>query len=126
FAANANAQPDMYDRAKADRLGFWAEQAREFLTWEKPFTETLDYSEAPKAKWFADGTLNATYNAVDRHVEAGRGDKVAIHFEGEPGDNRDLTYADLKREDRKSTRLNSSHVSISYAVFCLTTKTAPA
>src|SRR5699024_2210267 len=102
FAANANAQPEMYERAKADRLGFWAEQAREFLTWDKPFTETLDYSEAPKAKWFADGTLNATYNAVDRHVEAGRGDKVAIHFEGEPGDNRDLTYADLKREVSKA------------------------
>src|SRR5699024_3097448 len=51
---------------------------------------------------FADGTLNATYNAVDRHVEAGRGDKVAIHFEGEPGDNRDLTYADLKREVSKA------------------------
>ena len=98
FAAQANATPELYEQAKADRLEFWAEQARSFLTWDKPFSEVLDFSGAPTARWFADGTLNATYNAVDRHVEAGNGDRVAILFEGEPGDSREITYADLKRE----------------------------
>ncbi|UNX55240.1 acetate--CoA ligase [Georgenia sp. TF02-10] len=97
FAAQANAQPDLYERA-ADREAFWAEQARELLTWSKDFTQVLDFSAAPVARWFADGTLNAAYNAVDRHVAAGRGERVAIHFEGEPGDTRTLTYADLKDE----------------------------
>ncbi|MBZ2197339.1 acetate--CoA ligase [Occultella gossypii] len=98
FAAQANAQPELYDRAAADRLGFWADQANTYLTWSKPFTEVLDFSGAPTARWFADGQLNAAYNAVDRHVEAGNGDRVAILFEGEPGDTRTLTYADLKDE----------------------------
>jgi acetyl-CoA synthetase len=98
FADRANARPDLYDAAKADRLGFWADRARELVTWRTPFTQTLDWSDAPVAKWFADGTLNAAYNAVDRHVEAGLGDRVAIHFEGEPGDTRSVTYADLQRE----------------------------
>src|SRR5690625_4344906 len=96
--ASANASPEMYEQAKADMPGFWAEQARAFLTWDTPFTETLDWSDAPKARWFADGKLNAAYNAVDRHVEAGNGDRVAIYFEGEPGDARTLTYAQLKDE----------------------------
>ncbi|WP_277207853.1 acetate--CoA ligase [Isoptericola croceus] len=98
FAAQANAQASMYDEAATDRVEFWARQARELVTWKTPFTQTLDWSEAPVAKWFADGTLNAAYNAVDRHVEAGLGDRVAIHFEGEPGDTRTVTYADLQRE----------------------------
>ncbi|MGC5168179.1 acetate--CoA ligase [Luteimicrobium sp. DT211] len=98
FAAQANAQPGLYDEARADRLAFWAKQANELLTWKTPFTQTLDWSGAPVARWFADGTLNAAYNAVDRHVEAGLGDRVAIHFEGEPGDTRTVTYADLQRE----------------------------
>lgn len=98
FAAQANAQPSLYEEAKADRLGFWADQARELVSWSTPFTQTLDWSEAPVAKWFADGKLNAAYNAVDRHVEAGLGDRVAIHFEGEPGDTRTVTYADLQVE----------------------------
>ncbi|MDR7382964.1 acetate--CoA ligase [Promicromonospora iranensis] len=98
FAAQANAKADLYEKASADRLEFWAEQARELLTWKTPFTETLDWSGAPVARWFADGTLNAAYNAVDRHVEAGHGDRVAIHFEGEPGDTRTVTYADLQQE----------------------------
>jgi acetyl-CoA synthetase len=98
FAAQANAKADLYEKASADRLEFWAEQARELVTWQKPFTETLDWSGAPVARWFADGTLNAAYNAVDRHVEAGHGDRVALHFEGEPGDTRTVTYADLQRE----------------------------
>lgn len=98
FAAQANAKADLYEKASADRVEFWAEQARELLTWKTPFTETLDWSGAPVARWFGDGTLNAAYNAVDRHVEAGHGDRVAIHFEGEPGDTRTVTYADLQQE----------------------------
>ncbi len=88
---------EAYEQAKADRLGFWAEQAKR-LTWATEPTETLDWSNPPFAKWFADGELNVAYNCVDRHVEAGHGDRVAIHFEGEPGDSRAITYAELKDE----------------------------
>ncbi len=98
FAAQANAQPEIYARAAADPTGFWAEQARELLSWKTPFTQTLDWSDAPVARWFADGTLNAAYNAVDRHVAEGRGERVALQFEGEPGDTRSVTYAELQRE----------------------------
>lgn len=98
FAAQANAHAEVYAWANADRLDFWADQARSLLDWSQPFTETLDWSGAPVARWFADGKLNAAYNAVDRHVEAGHGGRVALHFEGEPGDTRSLTYADLQRE----------------------------
>ncbi len=98
FSEQANAHPELYPWAAADRTGFWADQARELISWQQPFTEVLDWSGAPVARWFADGRLNACYNAVDRHVEAGRGDRVAIHFEGEPGDTRTITYADLQRE----------------------------
>jgi acetyl-CoA synthetase len=98
LAENANARAELYAWAASDRLGFWAEQARALVSWEIPFTQTLDWSQAPVARWFADGRLNACYNAVDRHVEAGHGDRVALHFEGEPGDTRSLTYADLQRE----------------------------
>ncbi|MBV9090145.1 MAG: acetate--CoA ligase [Mycobacteriaceae bacterium] len=98
FAANANATADLYETAQADRLGFWAEQAKR-LSWETPFTDVLDWSDAPFAKWFLGGKLNVAYNCVDRHVEAGNGDRVAIYWEGEPvGDSRTLTYADLKAE----------------------------
>ena len=77
---------------------FWATQA-ERLTWATKWYQVLDWSNAPFAKWFVGGTLNAAYNCVDRHVEAGRGDKVAIHWVGEPeGDARDITYAQLKDE----------------------------
>ncbi|WP_426595997.1 acetate--CoA ligase [Cellulomonas sp. McL0617] len=102
FAAQANAQRDLYAWANADRPTFWADQARELISWEKPFEEVLDWSDAPFARWFADGTLNAAYNAVDRHVEAGNGDRVALHFEGEGGDTRTVTYADLQREVSKA------------------------
>ena len=97
LAAHANVTAEAYEQAEADRLGFWAEQARR-LTWATEPTETLDWSNPPFAKWFADGKLNVAYNCVDRHVEAGHGDRVAIHFEGEPGDSRALTYAELKDE----------------------------
>ncbi len=103
FAQQANGTADLYDAAAADHEGFWAEQARTYVTWTKPFTESLDWSNPPFAKWFADGELNACVNAVDRHVEAGRGDKVAIHFVGEPeGDTRDITYADLHAEVQRA------------------------
>lgn len=102
FAGQANAQQGLYAWANADRPSFWADQARELLSWEKPFEEVLDWSKAPFARWFADGTLNAAYNAVDRHVEAGNGERVALHFEGEGGDTRTLTYADLQREVSKA------------------------
>jgi acetyl-CoA synthetase len=98
FAAQANAHAELYAWANASPLEFWAEQARSLLDWSDPFHEVLDWSGAPVARWFADGRLNAAYNAVDRHVEAGHGDRVALHFEGEPGDTRTLTYADLQRE----------------------------
>ncbi|MBW9214845.1 acetate--CoA ligase [Mumia sp. zg.B53] len=102
LAADANVTAQTYDLAAEDRLAFWADAARR-LDWEKPFTEVLDWSNPPFAKWFADGTLNASYNCVDRHVEAGRGDKVAFHWVGEPeGDTRTLTYADLKDEVSKA------------------------
>jgi acetyl-CoA synthetase len=98
FAAQANARPDLYAQASADPVGFWADQARALVTWSTPFTQTLDWSDAPFARWFADGTLNACDNAVDRHVREGRGDRVALYFEGEPGDSRAITYAQLQRE----------------------------
>ncbi|MEU6419638.1 acetate--CoA ligase [Streptomyces spiralis] len=101
FAANAVATADLYDRAKADRLDFWAEQARRLLTWRTPFTETLDWSNPPFARWFADGELNVAENALDRHVTAGRGDRVAILWEGEPGDERRITYAELTDEVKR-------------------------
>jgi acetyl-CoA synthetase len=95
FANQANAAADLYKAAEADRLGFWAEQANR-LSWETPFTDVLDWSGAPFAKWFVGGKLNVAYNCVDRHVEAGNGDRVAIHWEGEPlGDSRTLTYSEL-------------------------------
>src|SRR5581483_8558710 len=95
LAAQANAQPGVHDQAAGDRLGFWAEQASQ-LTWATPWTDVLDWSDAPFAKWFVGGTLNVAVNCVDRHVDAGLGDRVAFHWEGEPGDTRTITYADLR------------------------------
>ncbi|GLY98227.1 acetate--CoA ligase [Actinoplanes sp. NBRC 103695] len=95
LAADANVKADAYDRAAADRIGFWEEQARR-LTWAKEWDQAVDWSNPPFAKWFLGGELNIAYNCVDRHVEAGNGDKVAIHWEGEPeGDTRTITYAGL-------------------------------
>ena len=101
FAAGANTHAEVYSWAAADRLGFWAERANE-LSWDRPFTEVLDWSGAPVARWFADGTLNACDNAVDRHVRAGHGDRVALHFVGEPGDIRAVTYAQLQEETSRA------------------------
>ena len=103
FVAEANATADLYDESRADRLAFWERQARELVTWGTEWDQVLDWSDPPFAKWFVGGTLNVAYNCVDRHVEAGHGDQVAIHWEGEPGDTRTLTYADLKREVCRAT-----------------------
>ncbi|MFX0575015.1 acetate--CoA ligase [Nocardia nepalensis] len=97
FAASANASGALYDLARADRLEFWAEQARR-LHWHQPWTQVLDWSDAPVAQWFVGGKLNVAYNCVDRHVVDGYGDQVAIHWEGEPGDSRDITYSELLAE----------------------------
>jgi len=101
FAEHANVGEELYRDAEADRLAFWAKQANR-LSWETPFDEVLDWSEAPFAKWFVGGKLNVAFNCVDRHVEAGNGDRVAICWEGEPGDSRKLTYADLLAEVSKA------------------------
>jgi acetyl-CoA synthetase len=98
FAAQANATAELYGEAEKDRLAFWGRQA-DRLAWDTPFDEVLDWSEAPVAKWFVGGKLNVAYNCVDRHVEAGNGDRVAIHWEGEPkDDSRDITYSELLSE----------------------------
>ncbi|POX56670.1 acetyl-coenzyme A synthetase, partial [Streptomyces sp. Ru71] len=80
------------DGAAADRLAYWAEQAGR-LHWDTEWHQVLDWSDAPYARWFTGGRLNVAYNCVDRHVEAGYGDQVAFHWEGEPGDTRTITYA---------------------------------
>ncbi|WP_188188674.1 acetate--CoA ligase [Nonomuraea sp. SYSU D8015] len=101
LAAAANVTAAAYDEAAADRLAFW-ERAAERLTWAKRWDKTLEWN-APFAKWFIGGELNVAYNCVDRHVEEGRGDKVAYYWEGEPdGDTRTLTYNDLKTEVSKA------------------------
>ena len=86
-----------HDEAATDWQGFWARQARELVSWTKPFTKVLDW-QLPNAKWFEDGELNVSANCLDRHVANGLGDRVAFYFEGEPGDTRTITYADLLDE----------------------------
>jgi acetyl-CoA synthetase len=93
FAAQANANPDMYEAAERDYAEFWASWARR-LEWIKPFTVALEWNE-PYARWFGDGQLNVSVNCLDRHVRAGRGEKIAYHYEGEPGDRRAITYREL-------------------------------
>ncbi|WP_309068697.1 acetate--CoA ligase [Microbacterium sp.] len=101
FTASAIAGADLYERADSDREGFWADQSRELLHWHTPFTQVLDWSNPPFAQWFADGELNVAYNCLDRHVEAGNGDRVALLWEGEPGDERRITYAELTDEVKR-------------------------
>jgi acetyl-CoA synthetase len=101
FVAQANAKADLYLEAETDYEAFWANLARERITWSKPFDTTLEW-ELPFARWFVGGELNISYNCVDRHVENGLGSKVAYHWIGEPGDTRTITYADLHREVQKA------------------------
>ena len=98
FRAQARVRdPDEYEAAERDLEGYWAAQGRQ-LHWDQPFTTVLDDSDPPFFKWFTDGTLNVSYNCLDRHVEAGIGDRVAYHWRGEEGEERDITYADLLRD----------------------------
>ncbi|MGZ4454715.1 MAG: acetate--CoA ligase [Nocardioides sp.] len=98
LAEHANVTAEAYDRAAADPEAFWAEAAGR-LSWETPWDRVLDWDSPPFAKWFVGGRLNAAYNCVDRHVEAGRGDKVALHWVGEPvDDKRTITYAELQAD----------------------------
>ncbi|WP_156755034.1 acetate--CoA ligase [Actinokineospora pegani] len=107
FTDAANVQEGAYAEAEADREAFWATQARR-LTWDTEWSRVLDWSGAPFAKWFVGGKLNVSVNCVDRHVEAGNGERVAIHWVGEPGDERTITYADLKREVSKTANALAS------------------
>jgi acetyl-CoA synthetase len=88
------ADRSLYERADADWQGFWAEQARELVDWFDEWETVLEW-ELPFARWFVGGTLNVSYNCLDRHVAAGKGEQVAYHWEGEPGDTRTITYAQL-------------------------------
>ncbi|NDI00711.1 MAG: acetyl-coenzyme A synthetase, partial [Actinobacteria bacterium] len=87
----------LHDEAAADLEAFWARQASELISWQQPWSKVLEW-DLPYAKWFVDGKLNVAENCLDRHVKAGFGDKVAIHWEGEPGDTRTITYAELLAE----------------------------
>jgi acetyl-CoA synthetase len=96
FSKQANAQPSIYDEANADPVAWWRTQA-DNISWTTPPTKSLEW-DLPFAKWFSDGTLNASYNCVDRHVEAGKGDKVAYHWIGDAeGESRTITYAELQK-----------------------------
>ena len=98
FAEHAEVSDrSIWDRAEEDPDAFWAEQAEQ-LHWHERWQQVLDWSNPPFAKWFVGGKLNVAYNCVDRHVEDGHGDQVAYHWEGEPGDTRSITYAELKDE----------------------------
>ena len=111
FAAQANVDGGWWDLAAADPVAFWSEQAKRLdwaepwhtdHTWEPALPQVDGTLSIPRAEWFAGGRLNVAVNCVDRHVAAGRGDKVAFHFEGEPGDRRTITYAELEREVAKA------------------------
>jgi acetyl-CoA synthetase len=98
FKANAIvSDKSLYLESERDLEAYWARHARELISWDQPFTKTLEW-DLPYAEWFSDGTLNVSYNCLDRHVLAGRGDKVAFYWEGEPGDARVITYAQLLDE----------------------------
>ena len=102
FSRNASigsmqAYQSLYEHSIADTEAFWESQAKEHLHWFEPFTKTLDWQE-PFAKWFLGGKTNVSYNCLDAHVQAGRGDRVAFYWEGEPGDTRTITYAELTKE----------------------------
>jgi len=108
FAAQANAQPDLYDEAARDPEAFWARIARETVTWQTPFETTLEW-ELPFAKWFVGGKLNISENCVDRHVANGLGSKVAYHWIGEPGETRrSPSTTSTARSRRPRTRCSSS------------------
>ncbi|CAB4563835.1 MAG: acetate--CoA ligase [Actinobacteria bacterium] len=100
FSAAANAQPGIYEKAKAEGVAFWEQQA-EALTWDRKWDTALEWN-APHAKWFIGGRINASVNALDRHVAEGHGGRIAFHFEGEPGDTRTISYAQLLTDVSKA------------------------
>jgi len=100
FSAAANAQPSIYQEASTDHVAFWEKQA-EALTWDRKWDNALEW-KAPHAKWFIGGRINASVNALDRHVAEGRGERIAFHFEGEPGDTRTISYAQLLADVSKA------------------------
>ena len=102
FVAQANANQALYDEAAADPLAFWERRAEELIDWDTRWERVLDWDNPPFAKWFVGGKLNVAYNCVDRHVEAGNGQRVALHWVGEPGDTRSITYAQLRDEVSKT------------------------
>ncbi|NBS00156.1 MAG: acetate--CoA ligase, partial [Actinobacteria bacterium] len=99
-AAAIISDQSLYQEGERDFAEYWARHARELITWSQPFTKTLEW-DLPYSEWFSDGTLNVSYNCLDRHVIAGRGDKVAFYWEGEPGDSRTITYSQLLDEVQK-------------------------
>jgi acetyl-CoA synthetase len=99
-AAAATNDQSLYEEAQRNHEGFWARQARELISWDKPWTTVCEW-DLPYAEWFVGGQLNVSFNCLDRHVLAGNGDKVALYWEGEPGDTRVVTYADLLAEVQK-------------------------
>lgn len=101
FAAQANAKKTLYEEAGRDPLAFWAEQA-DFLHWDRRWDQVLEW-KVPDAQWFRGGRINASYNCLDRHVLEGRGERVAFYFEGEPGDTRTITYAQMLIDVKKAT-----------------------
>jgi len=100
FAAQANDQGALYEEADRDPLAFWAKQA-DFLHWDRQWDQVLEW-KVPDAQWFRGGRINASYNCLDRHVLAGRGERVAFYFEGEPGDTRTITYAQMLTDVKKA------------------------
>ena len=106
FAVQSNAKVELYAEADKDRLSFWEKQAQA-LTWEKKWDKTLEW-ESPYAKWFVGGKLNATVSALDRHIADGNGSRTAFHFEGEPGDTRTISYADLLADVCKASNALTS------------------
>ncbi|MFM7623965.1 MAG: AMP-binding protein, partial [Actinomycetota bacterium] len=106
FSDSANVKASIYDEAERDRLAFWEKQA-ERLHWFKKWDQVLDW-QPPFAKWFLGGKLNASYNALDRHVLEGRGDRVAFYFEGEPGDTRTITYSQMLQEVKRAANALTS------------------
>jgi acetyl-CoA synthetase len=98
-----------HERAAEDPEGWWAEQAEALLDWEQPWDQVLDESDPPFYKWFVGGKLNTSYNCLDRHVEAGRGDRVAFHWRGEQGEERDITYADLLADTQRFANALKDH-----------------
>jgi len=105
FVENALIKDEsVYDEAAEDPPAWWAKQSKELLHWHEEFGDALDDSNPPFYKWFKGGKINASYNCLDRHVEAGKGARVAFHWRGEEGEERDVTYAELLAQTQQDGR----------------------